>query len=123
MSDRGATLPELAEAFRFFWTANTDNLNKKTRKALSGDGLARLSKLRLAIANVTEWSDTALQQLLTSYCEQNELSFGQIGPPIRAALTGGLPAPDLAPVMAWLGKDETLRRLDFHLASTEAQDK
>ena len=123
MSDRGATLPELAEAFRFFWTANTDNLNKKARKTLSGDGLARLSKLRLAIANVTEWSDTALQQLLTSYCEQNELSFGQIGPPIRAALTGGLPAPDLAPVMAWLGKDETLRRLDFHLASTEAQDK
>ena len=33
MKDRGSTLPELAEAFRFFWTANVDDLNKKARKA------------------------------------------------------------------------------------------
>ncbi|MEM5517483.1 glutamate--tRNA ligase [Henriciella sp. AS95] len=123
MKDRGSTLPELAEAFRFFWTANADNLNKKARKALSGDRLEHLARLREVIANATEWSDTALQQLLTSYCDQNDLSFGQIGPPIRAALTGGLPAPDLAPVMAWLGRDETIARIDFHLASSEAQDE
>ncbi|MGB3624553.1 MAG: glutamate--tRNA ligase [Henriciella sp.] len=124
MKDRGATLPELAEAFRFLWTSNADNLNKKARKALSGDKLDTLAQLRQTIANVTEWSDTALQHTLTSYCEQNDLSFGQIGPPIRAALTGGLPAPDLAPVMSWLGRSETLARIDFHLASKdEAQDQ
>ncbi|WP_300392016.1 glutamate--tRNA ligase [Henriciella sp.] len=120
MKDRGATLPDLAEAFRFFWTANTDNLNKKARKALSGDSLTRLGQLRETIANVAEWSDTALQQALESFCSAHELSFGQVGPPIRAALTGGLPAPDLAPVMAWLGREETLARIDFHLARAEA---
>lgn len=122
MKDRGATLPELAEAFRFLWSANTNDLNKKARKALSGDNLLRLAELRQAIANVTEWRDTALQHALASYCEQHELSFGQVGPPIRAALTGGLPAPDLAPVMSWLGREETLKRIDFHLASTGARD-
>lgn len=121
MKDRGSTLPELAEAFRFFWTANTDNLNKKARKALSGDNLERLSSLRETIANVAEWGDTALQQALESFCTANDLSFGQVGPPIRAALTGGLPAPDLAPVMAWLGRDETLARIDFHLARANAE--
>ena len=120
MKDRGATLPELAEAFRFFWTANTDNLNKKARKALSGDSLERLVRLRETIANVAEWRDTALQQALESFCSANDLSFGQVGPPIRAALTGGLPAPDLAPVMAWLGREETLARIDFHLARADA---
>ena len=34
--------------------------------------------------------------------------MGQIGPALRAALTGGLPAPDIAPVMDWLGRAETL---------------
>ena len=120
MKDRGSTLPELAEAFRFFWTANTDNLNKKARKALSGDALQRLAMLRQTIANISEWGDTALQQALESFCSAHDLSFGQVGPPIRAALTGGLPAPDLAPVMAWLGRDETLARIDFHLARAEA---
>jgi len=42
--------------------------------------------------------------------------MGQIGPPLRAALTGGLPAPDLAPVMEWLGQEETLARIDDQLA-------
>jgi glutamyl-tRNA synthetase len=41
--------------------------------------------------------------------------MGQIGPPLRAALTGGLPAPDLAPVMDWLGREETLDRIDDQL--------
>lgn len=121
LKERGSTLPELAEACRFLWTSNRDNLNKKARKALSGDKLSRLAELRQSIANVTEWSDTALQQALESYCSANDLSFGQVGPPIRAALTGGLPAPDLAPVMAWLGRDETLARIDFHLAHAEAR--
>ena len=120
MADRGDTLPALAEAFRFLWTANTDNLNKKARKALSGDALVRLGQLRETIANVAEWRDTALQNALESFCSAHGLSFGQVGPPIRAALTGGLPAPDLAPVMAWLGRDETLARIDFHLARAEA---
>ena len=120
MKDRGSTLPELAEAFRFFWTANVDDLNKKARKALSGDSLQRLAELRQTIANVAEWRDTALQQALESYRSANELSFGQIGPPVRAALTGGLPAPDLAPVMEWLGREETLARIDFHLARADA---
>jgi glutamyl-tRNA synthetase len=121
MKDRGSTLPELAESFRFFWTANTENLNKKARKALSGEKLEILRQLRQTIANVAEWSDTALQNALQSYCSENELSFGQVGPPVRAALTGGLPAPDLAPVMAWLGRDETLARIDFHLTRTDMQ--
>ncbi len=119
MKDRGTTLPELAESFRFFWTANTDNLNKKARKSLSGDSLGRLAELRQTIANVAEWSDTALQHALESFCSTHELSFGQVGPPIRAALTGGLPAPDLAPVMEWLGREETLARMDFHLAQAD----
>lgn len=120
MKTRGSTLPELAEAFRFFWTANADDLNKKARKALSGESLTRLAMLRETIANIPEWGDTALQQALESFCSAHDLSFGQVGPPIRAALTGGLPAPDLAPVMAWLGRDETLARIDFHLARAEA---
>lgn len=121
LKDRGTTLPELAEACRFLWSSNRDDLNKKARKALSGDNLIRLGELRQTIANVAEWRDTALQHALESYRSAHELSFGQVGPPIRAALTGGLPAPDLAPVMEWLGREETLARIDFHLAHADAQ--
>jgi len=41
--------------------------------------------------------------------------MGKIGPAVRAALTGGRPAPDLADVMSVLGREETLARLGDHL--------
>jgi glutamyl-tRNA synthetase len=115
VKDRGSTLPELAEACRFLWDSNSDNLNKKTRKVLREDGLKRLSDLREALDGIENWTIEAVEDVLASYIAAQSLSMGQVGPPLRAALTGGLPAPDLAPVIAWLGRDEVLARIDTHL--------
>ena len=115
LKERGNTLPGLAESCRFLWDSNSDNLNKKARKALREEGLHRLKDIRKALDQMQNWTIDALQHALGSYCEANELSLGQVGPPVRAALTGGLPAPDLAPVMYWLGREEVLARIDKHL--------
>jgi glutamyl-tRNA synthetase len=115
LKERGQTLPELAESCRFLWDSNADNLNKKARKALREDGIKRLSDLRQALDQSDSWTIEALQTALDTYCAAHTLSMGQVGPPLRAALTGGLPAPDLAPVMFWLGRDEVLARIEKHL--------
>ena len=115
LKERGQTLPELAESCRFLWDSNAENLNKKARKALREDGIKRLSDLREALDGADSWTIEALQGVLDTYCAVHTLSMGQVGPPLRAALTGGLPAPDLAPVMYWLGRDEVLARIDKHL--------
>jgi glutamyl-tRNA synthetase len=105
----------MAEACRFLWDSNADNLNKKARKALSGDKLTILSDLREALDQSESLGIEAVEAIIESYCAAHTLSMGQVGPPLRAALTGGLPAPDLAPVIAWLGRDEVLARIDRHL--------
>ena len=115
LKERGQTLPQLAESCRFLWDSNADNLSKKARKALREDGIKRLSDLRQALDQSDSWTIEALQSVLDSFCAAHTLSMGQVGPPLRAALTGGLPAPDLAPVMHWLGHDEVLVRIDKHL--------
>ncbi|MHA7900558.1 MAG: glutamate--tRNA ligase [Henriciella sp.] len=115
LKERGQTLPELAESCRFLWDSNADNLNKKARKALREDGIKRLSELREALDQSDSWTIEALQDVLEAYCAAHTLTMGQVGPPLRAALTGGLPAPDLAPVMHWLGRDEVLARIGKHL--------
>ena len=115
LKERGQTLPQLAESCRFLWDSNADNLNKKARKALREDGIKRLSDLREALDQSDSWSIEALQSVLETFCATHNLSMGQVGPPLRAALTGGLPAPDLAPVLTWLGRDEVLERIGKHL--------
>ena len=44
------------------------------------------------------------------------VGLGKIGPGLRAALSGGAPAPDLAGALVSLGKTESLARLDDALS-------
>ncbi|MEM9938962.1 MAG: glutamate--tRNA ligase [Pseudomonadota bacterium] len=117
LKQRGSTLPELAAACRFLWDANADNLTKNARKALREDKLTVLAKTREALDQSESWTIEALEGVLGAFCALHTLSMGQVGPPLRAALTGGLPAPDIAPVMSWLGREDVLARIDRHLPS------
>ncbi len=112
MRDRGDTLPQLASAFRFLLAARPLEMNKKARKALREEGLDRLALVRDHISEIDCWAENELKLILQAICDDTALSMGQIGPPLRAALTGGLPAPDIDQVMAWLGREETIARIE-----------
>lgn len=112
LKDRGETLIELAEAFNFLLIQRPVPLNKKARKSLSGEGLDRLRGLRELLQNANDWDSDCIANVIQSYCTAQDLSMGQVGQPLRAALTGGLPAPDIAPVLEWLGRDEAVGRID-----------
>ncbi|MEO1965659.1 glutamate--tRNA ligase [Hyphomonas sp.] len=116
MKDRGTTLPELAQAFAFLLAKRPLEMNKKARKAVAGEGLDRLRGLRDELQQLSDWTAEQISVTIASYCTAQGLSMGQIGPPLRAALTGGLPAPDIAPVLEWLGRDEALGRIEDQLA-------
>jgi len=115
LKGRGATLVELAAAFRFLRASRPLELSKNAKKALSPEGIEHLSGLLPELCKVGAWTTASISETIATYCSATGLSMGQIGPPLRAALTGGLPAPDLAPVMDWLGREETLGRIEDQL--------
>ena len=116
LKDRGTTLPELAEAFAFLRDIRPIQMNKKARKSLSEEGLDRLAGLRDELQQLRQWTSETISHVISSYCADHDLSMGQVGQPLRAALTGGLPAPDIAPVLEWLGPDEALGRIEDQTA-------
>ena len=118
MKSRGKTLLSLAEAYEFLLTERPLQLNKKARKALKGEGLDRLAELRDVVSELSEWTPDLIAEAISGFRERNDLSMGHIGPPLRAALTANLPAPDLNLVAAWLGQAETLARIDEQIAGT-----
>ena len=117
LRDRGNTIPALAEAFGFLVLARPLELNKKARKTLRGDALDRLALVRDLVSKTDAWNAGALKLTLQAICDDHDLSFGQVGSPIRAALTGGLPAPDIDLVMEWLGKEECLARINDQITT------
>lgn len=114
LKPRAKTLKELAEQAQYLMLKRPLEISGKAAKPLKKEGaLDHLSALTLRLKSLegAQWSEEVIQTLLQAYVSENDIGFGKIGQPVRAALTGGAPSPDLSWVLALLGKDEVLGRL------------
>lgn len=117
LSERGQTIPDIAAAAEFLLIERPIDISGKARKKLKPDSLNYLRELRKNLHNLEDWKPDTISDLISEFCDTNELSMGQVGPPLRSALTGGLPAPDINLILFWLGKDEVLGRIDDVLSA------
>ena len=120
LTPRAKTLIELAEQARYLMDIRPIEVTGKKAKPLKREGAVELlSALTRALKSHKEftWTPEALQAKLVNFAEEREIGFGRVGQPVRAALTGGAPSPDLSIVLALLGQDEVLGRLDDAIAS------
>lgn len=115
--DGAKTTLELADAVMFVLKIRPLELPEKTVAQLADADLrARFVRLRAALADVTDWGVPALEEALRSFAESEGVGMGKFGPQLRAILSGGAPAPDLAGAMTALGRDESLGRVDDALS-------
>ena len=112
LKTRAATLEELAGQSYFLLKSRPFRIEGKAAKPLKDEeARARLYRLFTELGHVNAWTEDALSNALKEFAEAEEVGFGKIGQPLRAALTGGAPAPDLALVMTLIGRDEALARI------------
>lgn len=117
LKPRCKLLSDAKDAAAFILLARPFEVTGKAAKPLKKEGAADVLK-RVAddLADADDWSATALDLRLQAFAETNGLSFGQVGPPVRAALTAGNPSPSLGETLFALGKEETMARLSDQLA-------
>jgi len=123
LKPRAKTLPELAEQARYLMDIRPIAITGKTAKPLKRDGaIDLLLALTPALKSLKgpNWTAETIQALLTEFAQAQEIGFGRIGQPVRAALTGGSPSPDLSVVLALLGQDETIDRLGDAISAFSA---
>ncbi|WP_337185376.1 glutamate--tRNA ligase [Phenylobacterium sp.] len=115
--DGARTTLELADAVVFALRPRPLELPEKTRTQLADPELARrMARLRTALAGVEDWSVPPLEAALRAFGESEGVGLGKFGPLLRAMLSGGAPAPDLAGAMTALGREESLGRIDDALS-------
>jgi glutamyl-tRNA synthetase len=115
--DGAKTTLELADAVVFALKTRPLELPEKTVAQLAEDELkGRISRLRAALAEVTDWDVTPLEAALRQFAESEGVGMGKFGPQLRSILAGGAPAPDLAGTMTALGREESLGRIDDALS-------
>jgi glutamyl-tRNA synthetase len=110
LKNRAKTLAEMADQAGFLISARPLNLDAKAQ-SLVKEAKERLKRLRERLIAEPKWENVTLSLLLKAFATDEGVGMGQIGPPLRAALTGGAPSPDLGQTLELLGRDETLARL------------
>jgi glutamyl-tRNA synthetase len=114
--DGAKTTLELADATVFALKQRPLELPEKAQALLGEETRARLGRLRGALAAAAVWDVPSLEALNRGFAEKEGVGLGKIGPALRAVLSGGSPAPDLAGALVSLGKPESLGRLDDALS-------
>ncbi len=114
--DGAKTILELADAVVFALKRRPLELPEKAQAAMTEEMLGRLSRLREALGALPHWDVPDLEAAIRAFAEREGVGIGKFGPQLRAVLSGGAPAPDLAGTMVALTRQESLARLDDALS-------
>lgn len=109
LKPRSHTIVEMAKNALFFLQPQTPD--DKAQAALAKNK-ANLPLVITALEPVSEpWTPEAVKATITTVSEQTGKKLGELMPPLRAAIVGAMSGPDVPDIMAVLGKQESLARL------------
>ena len=111
LKERAKTLVELIDSARFIFADRPIELEPKAAAMLTPDARQLIGKLRTALETVTPWAAATIEAAMRSFAEQNNLKLGAIAQPLRVALTGRTTSPGIFDVLAVLGQQTCLERL------------
>lgn len=115
MRERATFISDLWDLTSYFFVAPAEYEEKQLRKFWKGENPQRLQALRAVLASVEDFSAAACEAIVHPWIEQNEIPMGQIMNTLRLALVGAGKGPGMYDVTEFIGKEETLRRIDYLL--------
>ncbi len=116
LKKRAANLVDLAGACLFYLRPRPIPMDDAAAKLLASAQPGVLGRVREGLSGVNDWSAAILEAQVRTIAETAGVKLGQIAQPLRAAITGAAQSPGLFDVMATLGREESLGRIDDVLA-------
>ena len=106
---------ELVEQSEYFFN-DPDNYNPENIKTFWEDDAGTILKTLLEKLNeLYDWESSAIEIEFKNLMNKNHFALGQIMKPVRFAICGTVNGPSLYSVMALLGRDSCIYRLDCAL--------
>lgn len=111
LKERAKTLVELIDSSNFIFAERPLELEPKAAAVLTPDTRQLIGRLREALEKVSSWTAEAIEAAMRDFAEQNSLKLGAVAQPLRVALTGRTTSPGIFDVLAVLGRQACLDRL------------
>lgn len=120
---RAKDLDELAAGAAFLFKTRPLALDEKATALVTPEARELLRTIAARLRGQSDWSVSALEATLKPFAEELGLGLGKLAQPMRAALTGTTTSPGIFDVLALLGPEESLARLDAQAAPAEADSQ
>ena len=116
LKERAKTLLELIDNAAFLFASRPLTPDEKAAALLDDAGKTALADLLPRLGALSDWTAAATEEVVRAYATENGLKLGKVAQPLRAAATGRTTSPPIFDVLAVLGRDEALGRIQDALA-------
>ncbi len=114
LKERAKNINELSDSAQFYFAELPFNFTDKALKQLDEEGCSHLAQLAREFVELNDWQADVIEVHVRAYSERQDpvVKLGKIAQPLRAAMSGTTVSPPIFDVMAILGKEETLTRIN-----------
>lgn len=117
VKERAVFISDLWGQSYFFFQAPTEFNPKVAKKRWKENTPQIIGELSDLFSQAENWDAEALHTIASNYIETNELGFGAVMNALRLAIVGDSKGPDLFQIIAFIGCDDTIKRLNYALGT------
>jgi glutamyl-tRNA synthetase len=112
LKERAKTLVELVDGAGYLFAERPLRLDERAHEIVANGGRAHIIALLPRLTAIEDWTSSTIEAAVRDYAGESGAKLGQIAQPLRAALTGRATSPGIFDVLAVLGREESLGRLN-----------
>ncbi len=113
LKERAKDINELASSGLFYFRESPLPFEEKAEKLLTDEAKGYLKDLLQRLSGLNNWVKSDIHDQIAATVADNDVGFGKVAKPLRAALTGLAASPgNIDDIMVILGEDESKKRLE-----------
>ncbi len=121
MKERATFTTDLWDLTSYFFVAPTTFEAKQQKKYWKGDNPRILSELREVLASIEDFSLENTESIVHAWITEKGYGMGQVMNTLRLALVGAGKGPGMYDVTAFIGREQTIKRIDYILANLKTE--
>jgi len=112
VKERVSFVNEFWEQTDFFFKAPDSYDPETLKKRWKEDSPLFLIQVREILLEIPDFSAQALEVKVNDWIEENQINKGVVMNALRLVIVGSLRGPHIFDIISWIGRDETLTRID-----------
>jgi glutamyl-tRNA synthetase len=116
VKERVSFVKDLWKETDFFFKSPEDYDQEGIKKRWKPETPAQLAGLKLLLENIEEFSPAVLEPEIKTWIEEKGYNTGALMNAFRLVIVGALRGPHIFDIISWIGKEETLKRIDKGIA-------